>query len=106
MAATAAARVLIVSDTHGAIDPRIVGLASGCDFAVHAGDLGSEDVAARLAALTRLVAIRGNNDVPGKWDANEWSFLRALPAQARVELPGWFADRCSRASVRPGEDPS
>lgn len=82
-------RIAIVSDTHGAPDPRIVSQVRRCDFAVHAGDVGGS------AALTDLrpqraplVAVRGNNDVPEKWPAAERDVLETLPEQAELVLPG------------------
>ena len=44
-----ALRVLILADTHGQLDPRIEALASGCAIAVHAGDVGADEVLERLA---------------------------------------------------------
>lgn len=79
-------RVLLVSDTHGAIDPAILALAGRCEQVVHAGDIGS---AAVLAALgPRVTAVRGNNDVAAKCAAADWEVLSALPLQASVSLPG------------------
>ena len=79
-------RVLIVSDTHGCVDARIAALARRCDAVVHGGDVGS---AAVLEALgPDLVAVRGNNDVAAKWPAAEQAVLTALPAEARLQLPG------------------
>lgn len=83
------ARVAIVSDTHGEVDARVVDAAAGCDYVVHAGDVGSRAV---LDALTpangTLVAVRGNNDVPEKWHRSEWACLESLPWEARLSLPG------------------
>lgn len=85
----AARRVAIVSDTHGTLDPRIAELVSGCDCAVHAGDLGSAQVLHALRPTTGLVAVvRGNNDVPVKWPAAEHAVLETLPEEACLSLPG------------------
>jgi uncharacterized protein len=84
-----ACRVLILSDTHGSVAPQIVRLASRCDLAVHAGDVGATAVLDQLGgACPLLVAIRGNNDVAAKWSAAELSRLGGLPADACIELPG------------------
>jgi putative phosphoesterase len=84
-----AMRVLIVSDTHGHIDERIAALARDCDVIVHAGDVGN---AAVLDALresgSKVVAIRGNNDVASKWPRGERRELDALEDEARIDLPG------------------
>lgn len=82
-------RVLIVSDTHGALDARIEALARASDLVVHAGDVGAPGVLDALAAPgPRLVAVRGNNDVAEKWPRAGQARLRELPEQAAVELPG------------------
>lgn len=85
----AALRVIIVSDTHGELDQRIAEQAMDSDIVVHAGDIGSGEV---LDALTppggKLVAVRGNNDVPDKWRPAQWPLLESLPWEARLDLPG------------------
>ena len=83
------ARVLILADTHGALDPRIAALARDCEIAVHAGDIGSVAVIDALrAGGTRVVAVRGNNDVPSKWPRGGRRVLDALGDVATLELPG------------------
>jgi putative phosphoesterase len=82
-------RVLLVSDTHGLIDARIIALARECDVVVHAGDVGSAQVLASLsAACARVIAVRGNNDVAEKWPLRERALATSLQAQADVALPG------------------
>ena len=83
-----AERVAILSDTHGLLDPRIAELVAGCDCAVHAGDIGGADVLAALCPKGPLVAVRGNNDLPAKWPADQHSLLHGLPEEARLSLPG------------------
>jgi putative phosphoesterase len=82
-------RIVIVSDTHGALDDRIAGEATRSDIVVHAGDIGSPEV---LEALTprggRLIAVRGNNDVRGNWQPPHWELLESLPWESRLALPG------------------
>jgi len=60
--------------------PEAVEALGGCDRLVHAGDVGSADVLARLRDLAPTVAVRGNVDV-GPWAA-------ALPRSKVVELGG------------------
>lgn len=79
--------VLLVADTHGFLDPRIAALAEQVDVVVHAGDIGSGEVLGQLERRARLVAVRGNNDLPGKWCEGE-ERLPGLPREAAVELPG------------------
>jgi putative phosphoesterase len=81
-------RVLLLADTHGVLDARIAELAQDCALAVHAGDVGGSAVLDALtAAAGRVLAVRGNNDVPGKWHGSP-AELAALPATLAVPLPG------------------
>ncbi|MDC8011792.1 metallophosphoesterase family protein [Tahibacter soli] len=82
-------RVLIVSDTHGTVDARIVALARDCALVLHAGDVGSADVVDALAGAARdVIAVRGNNDVAAKWPGAQHDRLAALPLERIVDLPG------------------
>ena len=86
---TKAARVAILSDTHGRLDPRIAGVVASCDCAVHAGDIGAVAVLSALRPLVAtVVAVLGNNDVEGKLGAADWALLRGLPLETRIELRG------------------
>jgi putative phosphoesterase len=81
-------RVLLLADTHSVLDARIAELARECQLALHAGDVGSDDVLDQLASATgRVLAVRGNNDVPGKWRGTP-ATLAGLPDQLTVPLPG------------------
>ena len=82
-------RILLLADTHGTVDGRIVQLARECDWVIHAGDIG------RVAVLTaleprqgRVIAVRGNNDSIAKWPEHEASSLETLPLSAELSLPG------------------
>ena len=81
-------KVLILSDTHGYLDPRIASLARDADYAVHAGDVGGTDVLMGLRPRYSMLAIRGNNDVVAKWAAEGLAALSALPDEATLQLPG------------------
>jgi putative phosphoesterase len=82
-------RVALLSDTHGVIDPRLTTELVGCDLIVHAGDVGAAGVIAELERhAPRVVAVRGNNDVPGKWPKGERAALEALPLEVEIDLPG------------------
>jgi putative phosphoesterase len=82
-------RVAILSDTHGFLDPRIARVVRSCDFAIHAGDIGGASVLrALLPRRNKIIAVRGNNDVPQKWSPAERSILDDLPAIAELDLPG------------------
>lgn len=81
-------RILLLADTHGVLDARIAELAQDCRLALHAGDVGSDEVLDRLAAASgRVLAVRGNNDIPGKWRGAA-ATLAGLPEQLTVPLPG------------------
>jgi hypothetical protein len=82
-------RVAIVSDTHGHLCPNVLAVVESCDVAVHAGDIGSGRVLDVLKAGTgKVVAVRGNNDVPGLWAGNELDVLATVPRVAELLLPG------------------
>ncbi|MCD7713439.1 MAG: metallophosphatase family protein [Prevotella sp.] len=55
-------RIGILSDTHSFWDERYAHYFAGCDEIWHAGDIGSLEVADRLAALKPLRAVCGNCD--------------------------------------------
>lgn len=55
-------RILLLSDTHGHIDKRILNYVQEADEVWHAGDIGSFDVTDRIAALKPLRAVHGNID--------------------------------------------
>ena len=82
-------RVALISDTHGYVDERILTLISGCDAAVHAGDIGSHSLLTSLKPRMAIVtAVRGNNDTPDKWPQQDRDYLHTLPWQATLSLPG------------------
>jgi hypothetical protein len=68
-------------DTHGLLRPQALVALAGCDPIIHAGDIGSPDVLARLGALAPVHAVRGNVD-HGAWSAN-------LPVTQRIEVNGF-----------------
>lgn len=97
--------VLLISDTHGAVDARIVQLASECDYVLHAGDVGGGNVLNALGATAKVLAVRGNNDVPAKWPASDRAALGNIAEHLTLELPGGtlvvtHADRVRPASKR------
>ncbi len=75
------ARVGLVSDTHGKLDPRVLDAFEGVDSIIHAGDIGGLSAMWQLEAITcDVTAVLGNTDleVPG-YD---------LKQQARVRIAG------------------
>lgn len=55
-------RIGIISDTHGTFDEPLREFLRGVDEVWHAGDIGSLDVADRIAAFKPLRAVSGNID--------------------------------------------
>ncbi len=81
--------VAVVSDTHGYLDPRIMEVVRDCDFAVHAGDIGSAAVLAALRPKSgEVFAVMGNNDTAEKWPISEAKWFQTLQSVVEVELPG------------------
>jgi hypothetical protein len=56
----------VISDTHGLLRPEAVEALRGSEHIIHAGDVGSAEILAELAAIAPLTAIRGNVD-KGAW---------------------------------------
>lgn len=82
-------KIALLSDTHGTIDKRIAAVIDGCDWVVHAGDIGNAEVLHQLAQLgDQVVAVKGNNDVTAKWPVQDHDILNALPSERQIELPG------------------
>jgi putative phosphoesterase len=55
-------RVGVLSDTHGLLRTEARAFLVGCDYIIHAGDIGSAEILEDLASLAPLIAVRGNND--------------------------------------------
>lgn len=52
----------VLSDTHGWLDPQLLGLFDGAACILHAGDVGDEAVITALEAVAPVVVVRGNID--------------------------------------------
>ncbi|WP_295384373.1 metallophosphoesterase family protein, partial [uncultured Thiodictyon sp.] len=82
-------RVAIIADTHGWVDRRVLAVVADCDLVVHAGDIGSAAVLARLRPRRGLIyAVRGNNDRPAEWPAADQALLATIPPHTQIDLPG------------------
>jgi putative phosphoesterase len=55
-------RIALLSDTHNYLDPKIFKYFDSCDQIWHAGDIGTIEIADRLAQIKPLVAVYGNID--------------------------------------------
>ena len=75
------ARVGLISDTHGKVDPRVHEALAGVDAILHAGDVCADGVLYELQTITpSLIAVMGNCDYGGYgWD---------LQLQARTTVAG------------------
>jgi uncharacterized protein len=75
-------RVGVLSDTHGLLRAEARAFLVGCDYIIHAGDIGSAEILQDLASLAPLIAVRGNNDKQ-PWASH-------LPESDLVRLGGAF----------------
>jgi uncharacterized protein len=57
-------KILLISDTHGHLDERLVKHISDADEVWHAGDIGSLSICKRISETTVLRAVWGNIDGP------------------------------------------
>ncbi len=55
-------RVGIISDTHGLLRPEAENALRGVQMIVHAGDVGSPQIIARLRTIAPVFVVRGNID--------------------------------------------
>lgn len=62
-------RIGLVSDTHGLLRPEALDFLAGSDHIVHGGDIGGQEILARLAQIAPLTVVRGNNDTAAWADA-------------------------------------
>jgi putative phosphoesterase len=72
----------VISDTHGLVRPEALAALAGCELIIHAGDVGTPEVLARLREVAPVVAVRGNND------REAWA--TTLPDTDVVEIGGLF----------------
>jgi putative phosphoesterase len=75
-------KVGIISDTHGLLRPEAIAALQGCEWIIHAGDIGSAEILAQLAAIAPLHVVRGNNDLDASWAAS-------IADHLRFDLGGW-----------------
>lgn len=65
-------RLGILSDTHGLLRPEVLDRLGGCDWILHAGDVGDPAILDQLEAIAPVFAVRGNTDSgPGLSDLPE-----------------------------------
>ena len=82
-------RLLLLSDTHGQLNPQILALAGDVDTIVHAGDIGHPDVLTALTATGQaLHAVRATTTSTRNGPRTDIPLLDALDDQLAIELPG------------------
>lgn len=52
----------VISDTHGLLREEVIEYLQGCDYIIHAGDVGNKDIIDKLESITKTFVVRGNND--------------------------------------------
>jgi putative phosphoesterase len=74
------ARIGVISDTHGYLDPEVLDVFAGVDHIVHAGDLGNLAILEELESVAPVTAVCGNIDTG--------DVGKELPREVAVELGG------------------
>ena len=64
-AAGAPARIGVISDNHGYLDPAVLEIFSGVTHIIHAGDIVDPEILERLATVAPVTAVVGNMDSGG-----------------------------------------
>ena len=72
-------RVGVISDTHGLLRDQAITALADSDLILHAGDIGRDDVIARLEQIAPVVAVRGNVD------RDDWALAYPEFEVARVD---------------------
>ena len=79
----------ILSDTHGVLNPDVADFIKGCDIALHAGDMmGAHTLLGLAPKLGHVIAVKGNNDIPETWQAEDHTQLTEIPDEVKLNLPG------------------
>ena len=81
--------IAIISDTHGAIDASVLDVVNSADVVLHAGDIMGAHVLDQLKPrLGKVIAVRGNNDLPTIWHDDPDQQLSRIPDVAMIECAG------------------
>jgi putative phosphoesterase len=75
-------KVGVISDTHGLLRPEALAALQGCEWIIHAGDIGKAQILEQLAAIAPLHVVRGNNDQGAPWAEH-------IADHLCFELSGW-----------------
>ena len=71
-------KIGVISDTHGLLRDEVIENLQGCDYIIHAGDIGSEEILDKLQGIAKTFAVRGNNDKEG--------YVLKLPDFKEIEM--------------------
>lgn len=71
-------RLGVISDTHGVLRDEVIEKLQGCDYIIHAGDVGNKEIIDKLESITKTFVVRGNND------KDEW--VLTLPEYREIEM--------------------
>jgi len=81
--------LVILSDSHGTVDHRILALIKPNDIVLHAGDIMDSKLIDEIEERAQqVIAVQGNNDVKGRYTDIGAQRLDALPQAVKIALPG------------------
>ncbi len=95
----------IISDTHGILEPEVLGIFQGVDLILHGGDIGTSEVLRDLEAVAPVKAVLGNVDDPravGRHPARRVERVGELPILVTHEIgaPDRLLPKVERAIAR------
>lgn len=94
-------RIGLLSDTHGYFDERYFTHFASCDEIWHCGDIGSDDLAERLAAFRPLRAVYGNIDGGAvRFNYSEFLAFRCEEVNVLMTHIGGYPGRYSPQAYR------
>ena len=83
------AELIILSDSHGTIHEAILGMIEPHHIVLHAGDIMDAEILVEIRKRAQaVVAVQGNNDVPGRSQPHQSELLAALPEVAYLSFEG------------------
>jgi putative phosphoesterase len=74
-------KIGLIADTHGLLRPQALAALQGCDYLIHAGDIGNPQILDALRDIAPLTVVRGNNDTDDTWAAD-------VPYEALLRVGG------------------
>ncbi len=98
-------RVGVISDTHGILEPEVLGIFRGVDLILHGGDIGTPDVLRDLEGVAPVKAVLGNVDDPqavGRHPGRRVERVDGLPILVTHEIgsPDRLLPQVDRAIAR------